>query len=86
MHTEKDIGKKLDRKRPEEDGEDESEYFKFLGVNTVQFLPNRMKPILKKIGKVGNNIFLITTANNAYFTESEKTILCNLLIELVNFF
>lgn len=63
-------------------GKDETEYFNFLGTPTVQFLPERMKPTIPRVGKNGNFKFLITTANTAYFNDEERDLLLSLLVKI----
>lgn len=60
-------------------GNVESKYFKFLGFNSKQYVPKRMKPTMDKIGKVNKNRLLITTANTAYYNNSEKLHLVTLI-------
>lgn len=64
-------------------GKDETEYFNFLGYKTMQFLPDRMVPTIPRIGKENKNLFLITTSNTAYYNESEKRNLIELLKQVV---
>ncbi len=64
-------------------GQDETQYFNFLGYKTMQYLPKRMAPTLPKIGKSNIDTFLITTANTAYYNESEKLHLIQLIEDTI---
>lgn len=60
-------------------GQDETEYFNFLGYKTMQYLPDRMAATIPRIGKSNTNVFLITTANTAYYNNEEKESLIRLI-------
>jgi len=64
-------------------GKEETKYFNFIGYKTMQYLPDRMAPTQKRIGKVNKKVFLITTANTAYYNDSEKEYLIKLLKEVI---
>ena len=64
-------------------GQDETQYFNFLGYKSMQYLPDRMAPTIPRIGKVGTNLFLITTANTAYYDTIEKENLVQLLKDII---
>ena len=64
-------------------GQDETQYFNFLGYKTMQYLPDRMAPTIPRIGKVDTSFFLITTANTAYYDEIEKENLVQLLKDII---
>lgn len=64
-------------------GDCEKDYFEKLGVKSSTFIPNRIisnKDIIKLPIK---DKILITTANTAYFNQSEKTSLINLLKDVI---
>jgi hypothetical protein len=64
-------------------GKEETKYFNFLGFNTMQFIPKRIKPKRDKLSLPNNKTFLITTANNAYFDNNEKTRLVKLIKSII---
>lgn len=63
-------------------GSNEVFYFEQRGVNTIQFIPRRMLDMNKSIEMAGNKKFLITTANTAYYSNSEMERLICLMSSL----
>lgn len=64
-------------------GKLESNYFKFKGINSVKYVPIRMKPKIKKISKNSSKKFLITTSNTPYYNKYEKNILTEILKKII---
>lgn len=61
-------------------GDEESSYFNFMGVPSINYIPARIINSYKSIPLPKTKKILITTANTAYFNETEKRMLINLLI------
>jgi hypothetical protein len=64
-------------------GEEEKDYFDFLGNNTEQYMLNRIIPNKDKLDLPNNEKFLITTANTAYFNDSERDHLEKILKKVI---
>ena len=65
-------------------GIEENNYFKYQKHNTLKFLPKRIKVLTKKENYNYKFDFLITTANTAYFNDTEKISLVNLLRNVIS--
>ncbi|EJV9312363.1 hypothetical protein P0J05_002888 [Vibrio vulnificus] len=65
-------------------GSEAKEYFSIYGVNSVRYLPPRVCEMVKEVKSQGDDMFLITTANTAYYDEEEFCLLISLLQKTID--
>lgn len=64
-------------------GEKETHYFQYRGINTMQYLPERMFVSDITMPLPGEDAVLITTANSPGFNDREKDVIITILSEVI---